>query len=158
MADTTRDTLSYVQCPVCGWRCLHHGRRSDGLSVSWRSPADQPASDNPTDRAFVRQYAQMRFHARGHFSEVAGGKVNAGQVHVALSCIPTIRKKVSGDTPHERNAERKKRRQLQARDYSMRYRKRLKAQKEEAKLRQVCAMVGCACSDPSPIFSARRGT
>lgn len=139
MRDTTRNPRDYVQCPICSWACRHHGKRSDGLSVSWRTPADIPASGNPTDRRFIRQFAQMRFHARGHFSEVIQGKVEAERFHLALAFIPNFRKSITGQTNEERESERKKRRRVQGKENGIRYRKRLKREREEEKIREVCS-------------------
>lgn len=153
MRKIARSALDRVQCPICSWTCLHHGKRSDGLRVSWRTPADQPASDDANDKSFIRQFAQMRFHARGHFSDVAEGKVDAERVHLALAFVPNFRKKINGETDEERKVERKKRRLVQARESGMRYRKRLKKEREEAKLREVCATVALG---RNPLIASRK--
>lgn len=91
----------------------------------------------------------MRFHARGHYSEVEQGRLEAERVDVALAYIPSFRKRITGETAEECESERMKRRRELGRESSARYRKRLKKEKEEARLREVRETVACA-RGPSP--------
>lgn len=126
-----------VQCPLCSWTCLHHGKRSDGLAVTWRTPSNLPASANVKDRAYVRAFAYMRLHARGHYSDVKQGRLEVSRVDMALAFIPSMRKRITGETAEECESERRKRRREQSRESSRRYHKRLKEEKEEAKILEV---------------------
>lgn len=133
-----RPSGDYVSCPLCEWKCLHHGSRSDGLPVSWRNPPDQSSSESVHDRAFVRQFAVMRKHARGH--EVAAGASvdDVARARLALSFIPSRHRVNRGDANELREAERKKRVRLNNAEQCRLRRKRLRLEKEEEKISQVC--------------------
>lgn len=131
----------YVTCPLCPWRCRHHGKRSDGLPVSWRVPADEAYSGNSHDRAFVKAFAYMRAHIKGHERDLTESFVETARVKLAMAFIPCRHKKVQGSTDEERKNERKKRYRSKQIEYCRRRRKIAREERREAKFRQVCANV-----------------
>lgn len=135
----------YVSCPLCPWRCLHHGKRADGLPVSWRLPADQAVSSGGTrGRSLVNQFAKMRAHVRGHELNSRGDAAEVARAKVAMAFIPCRHKKVEGETKEERDAGSKRRYREQRAEDSRKRRKLKREERDAAKILKVCGSGVCA--------------
>lgn len=145
-AESRSDVSSerYVRCPLCPWRCLHHGKRADGCPVSWRLPADEPYSGRTDDRAFVKQFYLMRAHVRGHEVNLKGSAGDLARVRLAMAFIPSRHKKVPGNTNEERARERQKRYRPIKREDCRRRRKLARNERQRAKILEVCGSCACA--------------